>query len=115
MKRRVSIGHDLSHIWPKGTPVLNSAITSTVVVPFMEKHSNSTREVTQDGRRGALILSVSIKHPDSGKFIDTAGKLKVTNTIVSIRYRQLLFCIYIFYGTPPVFFLLFDEFRFYYL
>jgi ribonucleoside-diphosphate reductase alpha chain len=71
MKRRGSIGHDLSHIWPKGTPVLNSAITSTVVVPFMEKHSNSTREVTQDGRRGALILSVSIKHPDSGKFIDT--------------------------------------------
>jgi len=71
MKRRGGVGHDLSHIRPKGTPVLNSALTSTGVVPFMERYSNSTREVAQDGRRGALILSISIKHPDSEKFIDT--------------------------------------------
>ncbi|HLO38218.1 MAG TPA: ribonucleotide reductase N-terminal alpha domain-containing protein, partial [Lacibacter sp.] len=70
MKRRGGVGHDLSHIRPKGTPVLNSALTSTGVVPFMERYSNSTREVAQDGRRGALMLSISIKHPDSGKFID---------------------------------------------
>ena len=65
MKRRGGVGHDLSHIRPKGTPVNNSALTSTGLVPFMERYSNSTREVAQDGRRGALMLSVSIKHPDS--------------------------------------------------
>src|SRR5574344_360661 len=70
MKRRGGVGHDLSHIRPKGTPVKNSALTSTGIVPFMERYSNSTREVAQDGRRGALMLSVSIKHPDSEAFID---------------------------------------------
>ncbi len=86
MKRRGGVGHDLSHIRPKGTPVLNSALTSTGVVPFMERYSNSTREVAQDGRRGALMLSISIKHPDSGKFID--AKLengKVTGANVSVK------------------------------
>ena len=70
MKRRGGVGHDLSHIRPQGSAVLNSALTSTGVVPFMERYSNSTREVAQDGRRGALMLSISIKHPDSEKFID---------------------------------------------
>jgi len=70
MKRRGGVGHDLSHIRPKGSPVLNSALTSTGVVPFMERYSNSTREVAQDGRRGALMLSISIKHPDAEDFID---------------------------------------------
>ena len=70
MKRRGGVGHDLSHIRPKGSPVKNSALTSTGLVPFMERYSNSTREVAQDGRRGALMLSVSIKHPDSESFID---------------------------------------------
>lgn len=70
MKRRGGVGHDLSHIRPKGTPVKNSALTSTGLVPFMERYSNSTREVAQDGRRGALMLTVSIKHPDSESFID---------------------------------------------
>ena len=65
MKRRGGVGHDLSHIRPKGSPVMNSALTSTGIVPFMERYSNSTREVAQDGRRGALMLSVSIKHPDA--------------------------------------------------
>ena len=77
MKRRGGVGHDLSHIRPKGSPVKNSALTSTGLVPFMERYSNSTREVAQDGRRGALMLSVSIKHPDSEAFIDakmTEGK-----------------------------------------
>ena len=86
MKRRGGVGHDLSHIRPKGTPVKNSALTSTGLVPFMERYSNSTREVAQDGRRGALMLSVSIKHPDSEKFIDakmTEGK--VTGANVSVR------------------------------
>ena len=86
MKRRVGVGHDLSHIRPKGTPVKNSALTSTGLVPFMERYSNSTREVAQDGRRGALMLSVSIKHPDSEAFIDakmTEGK--VTGANVSVR------------------------------
>jgi len=86
MKRRGGVGHDLSHIRPKGTPVLNSALTSTGVVPFMERYSNSTREVAQDGRRGALMLSISVKHPDSGKFID--AKLengKVTGANVSVK------------------------------
>ena len=78
MKRRGSVGHDLSRIRPKGSPVNNSALTSTGLVPFMERFSNSTREVAQDGRRGALMLSVSIKHPDAEAFIDakmTEGKV----------------------------------------
>lgn len=86
MKRRGGVGHDLSHIRPKGSPVKNSALTSTGLVPFMERYSNSTREVAQDGRRGALMLSVSIKHPDSESFIDakmTEGK--VTGANVSVR------------------------------
>ena len=86
MKRRGGVGHDLSHIRPKGTPVNNSALTSTGLVPFMERYSNSTREVAQDGRRGALMLSVSIKHPDSEAFIDakmTEGR--VTGANVSVR------------------------------
>ena len=86
MKRRGGVGHDLSHIRPKGSPVKNSALTSTGLVPFMERYSNSTREVAQDGRRGALMLSVSIKHPDSESFIDakmTEGK--VTGPNVSVR------------------------------
>ena len=86
MKRRGGVGHDLSHIRPKGSPVKNSALTSTGLVPFMERYSNSTREVAQDGRRGALMLSVSIKHPDSEGFIDakmTEGK--VTGANVSVR------------------------------
>jgi len=86
MKRRGGVGHDLSHIRPKGTPVLNSALTSTGVVPFMERYSNSTREVAQDGRRGALMLSISIKHPDSGKFIDAKLESgKVTGANVSVK------------------------------
>jgi ribonucleoside-diphosphate reductase alpha chain len=86
MKRRGGVGHDLSHIRPKGSPVNNSALTSTGLVPFMERYSNSTREVAQDGRRGALMLSVSIKHPDSEAFIDakmTEGR--VTGANVSVR------------------------------
>jgi ribonucleoside-diphosphate reductase alpha chain len=86
MKRRGGVGHDLSHIRPKGTPVLNSALTSTGVIPFMERYSNSTREVAQDGRRGALMLSISIKHPDSGKFIDAKLECgKVTGANVSVK------------------------------
>lgn len=86
MKRRGGVGHDLSHIRPKGSPVLNSALTSTGVVPFMERYSNSTREVAQDGRRGALMLSISIKHPDSGKFIDAKlERNKVTGANISVR------------------------------
>ena len=86
MKRRGGVGHDLSHIRPKGTPVLNSALTSTGVVPFMERFSNSTREVAQDGRRGALMLSISVKHPDSGKFIDAKMESgKVTGANVSVK------------------------------
>ena len=86
MKRRGGVGHDLNHLRPKGTPVNNSALTSTGLVPFMERYSNSTREVAQDGRRGALMLSVSIKHPDSEAFIDakmTEGK--VTGANVSVK------------------------------
>ena len=86
MKRRGGVGHDLSHIRPAGSPVLNSALTSTGIVPFMERYSNSTREVAQDGRRGALMLSLSIKHPDAESFID--AKLdtnKVTGANVSIK------------------------------
>ena len=86
MKRRGGVGHDLSHIRPKGTPVLNSALTSTGVVPFMERYSNSTREVAQDGRRGALMLSISIKHPDSERFIDAKLESgKVTGANVSVK------------------------------
>lgn len=86
MKRRGGVGHDLSHIRPKGSPVLNSALTSTGIVPFMERYSNSTREVAQDGRRGALMLSISIKHPDSEGFIDAKMvKGKVTGANVSVR------------------------------
>jgi|WetSurSiteA1Bulk_404760.scaffolds.fasta_scaffold00852_8 ribonucleoside-diphosphate reductase alpha chain len=89
MKRRGGVGHDLSHIRPKGTPVLNSALTSTGVVPFMERYSNSTREVAQDGRRGALMLSISIKHPDSEKFIDAKlEKGKVTGANISVRIND---------------------------
>ncbi len=86
MKRRGGVGHDLSHIRPQGSPVLNSALTSTGVVPFMERYSNSTREVAQDGRRGALMLSISIKHPDSEKFIDAKLETgKVTGANVSVK------------------------------
>lgn len=87
MKRRGGVGHDLSHIRPKGSPVKNSALTSTGIVPFMERFSNSTREVAQDGRRGALMLSVSINHPDSESFIDakmTEGKVTGANVSVKI-------------------------------
>lgn len=86
MKRRGGVGHDLSHIRPKGSPVKNSALTSTGLVPFMERYSNSTREVAQDGRRGALMLSVSIKHPDSESFIDAKMEEgKVTGANVSVK------------------------------
>ena len=86
MKRRGGVGHDLSHIRPTGSPVLNSALTSTGVVPFMERYSNSTREVAQDGRRGALMLTISIKHPDAENFIDAKlEKGKVTGANVSVR------------------------------
>jgi ribonucleoside-diphosphate reductase alpha chain len=86
MKRRGGVGHDLSHIRPKGSPVKNSALTSTGIVPFMERFSNSTREVAQDGRRGALMLSVSIKHPDSEEFIDAKMvEGKVTGANVSVK------------------------------
>lgn len=87
MKRRGGVGHDLSHLRPKGSPVNNSALTSTGLVPFMERYSNSTREVAQDGRRGALMLTVSIKHPDSEAFIDakmTEGKVTGANVSVKI-------------------------------
>ena len=87
MKRRGGVGHDLSQIRPKGSPVNNSALTSTGLVPFMERYSNSTREVAQDGRRGALMLSVSIKHPESEAFIDakmTEGKVTGANVSVKI-------------------------------
>ena len=90
MKRRGGVGHDLSHIRPKGQPVNNSALTSTGLVPFMERYSNSTREVAQDGRRGALMLSVSIKHPDSEAFIDakmTEGKVTGANVSREDRRR----------------------------
>lgn len=86
MKRRGGVGHDLSHIRPKGTPVKNSALTSTGLVPFMERYSNSTREVAQDGRRGALMMTVSIKHPDAEDFIDAKMETgKVTGANVSVK------------------------------
>lgn len=87
MKRRGGVGHDLSHIRPSKTKVMNSALTSTGVVPFMERYSNSTREVAQDGRRGALMLTISIKHPDSEGFIDakmTPGKVTGANVSVKV-------------------------------
>lgn len=86
MKRRGGVGHDLSHIRPTGSPVLNSALTSTGIVPFMERYSNSTREVAQDGRRGALMLSLSVKHPDAERFIDAKTEQgKVTGANISVR------------------------------
>ncbi|MBR4851698.1 MAG: adenosylcobalamin-dependent ribonucleoside-diphosphate reductase [Tidjanibacter sp.] len=86
MKRRGGVGHDLSHLRPAGSPVLNSALTSTGIVPFMERYSNSTREVAQDGRRGALMLTLSIKHPDAERFIDAKTvQGKVTGANVSIK------------------------------
>ena len=86
MKRRGGVGHDLTHIRPEGSPVKNSALTSTGIVPFMERYSNSTREVAQGGRRGALMLSVAIKHPDSEKFIDAKMvQGKVTGANVSVK------------------------------
>jgi len=89
MKRRGGVGHDLSHIRPKGSPVKNSALTSTGIVPFMERYSNSTREVAQDGRRGALMLSVSIKHPDSESFINAKMEQgKVTGANVSVKLQD---------------------------
>ncbi|MFW6095841.1 MAG: ribonucleotide reductase N-terminal alpha domain-containing protein, partial [Bacteroidota bacterium] len=90
MKRRGGVGHDLSHIRPSGSPVLNSALTSTGVVPFMERFSNSTREVAQDGRRGALMLTISIKHPDAEHFIDAkmdSGKVTGANVSVKIDHE----------------------------
>ena len=87
MKRRGGVGHDLSHIRPKGSPVMNSALTSTGIVPFMERYSNTTREVAQDGRRGALMLTISVKHPDASDFIDAkmeAGKVTGANVSVKI-------------------------------
>ncbi len=90
MKRRGGVGHDLSHIRPKGSPVKNSALTSTGLVPFMERYSNSTREVAQDGRRGALMLSVSINHPDAEDFLDAKmAQGKVTGANVSVRMDDL--------------------------
>ncbi|GIV34454.1 MAG: ribonucleoside-diphosphate reductase, adenosylcobalamin-dependent [Chitinophagales bacterium] len=86
MKRRGGVGHDLSHIRPSGSPVMNSALTSTGIVPFMERFSNSTREVAQDGRRGALMLTLSIRHPDAEKFIDAKlDGTKVTGANISVR------------------------------
>lgn len=86
MKRRGGVGHDLSHIRPTGSPVKNSALTSTGIVPFMERYSNSTREVAQDGRRGALMLTISVKHPDAERFIDAKLEQgKVTGANVSVK------------------------------
>lgn len=86
MKRRGGVGHDLSHIRPKGSPVKNSALTSTGIVPFMERYSNSTREVAQDGRRGALMLSVSVKHPDAEEFVDAKMEEgKITGANISVK------------------------------
>ncbi|MDE6379552.1 MAG: adenosylcobalamin-dependent ribonucleoside-diphosphate reductase [Muribaculaceae bacterium] len=102
MKRRGGVGHDLSHLRPKGTPVKNSAITSTGLVPFMERYSNSTREVAQDGRRGALMLTVSIKHPDAEAFIDAKMEQgKVTGANVSVRIDDT-FMLCAESGTPYV-------------
>ena len=102
MKRRGGVGHDLSHIRPEGSLVHNSALTSTGIVPFMERYSNSTREVAQGGRRGALMLSISIKHPDAEKFIDakmTAGKITGANVSVKLD-DEFMTCVKI--GTPYI-------------
>ena len=89
MKRRGGVGHDLSHIRPEGSPVINSALTSTGIGPFMERYSNSTREVAQGGRRGALMLSVSVKHPDSEKFIDAQLEQgKITGANISVKLHD---------------------------
>jgi len=89
MKRRGGVGHDLSHLRPGGSPIKNSALTSTGIVPFMERYSNSTREVAQDGRRGALMLSISAKHPDSEEFIDAKmTKGKVTGANISVKIND---------------------------
>lgn len=86
MKRRGGVGHDLSHLRPSGAPVMNSALTSTGIVPFMERYSNSTREVAQDGRRGALMLTLSVRHPDIAQFVDAKlDQTKVTGANVSVR------------------------------
>lgn len=86
MKRRGGVGHDLSGLRPKGSPVNNSALTSTGIVPFMERYSNSTREVAQDGRRGALMLSISIRHPEAEAFIDAKmAEGKITGANVSVK------------------------------
>lgn len=100
MKRRGGVGHDLSHLRPTGTPVLNSALTSTGIVPFMERYSNSTREVAQDGRRGALMLTLSIKHPDAENFIDAKVETgKITGANVSIKIDdEFMHCVE--NGTP---------------
>jgi len=102
MKRRGGVGHDLSHIRPEGSIVHNSALTSTGIVPFMERYSNSTREVAQGGRRGALMLSISIKHPDAEKFIDakmTAGKITGANVSVKLD-DEFMTCVKT--GTPYI-------------
>ena len=117
MKRRGGVGHDLSHLRPKGFPVKNSALTSTGLVPFMERYSHSTREVAQDGRRGALMLSVSIKHPDSEAFIDakmTEGK--VTGANVSVRIDDAFIASSIktlIYRVNPILSILFFSLLFY--
>ena len=86
MKRRGGVGHDLSHLRPGGTPVMNSALTSTGILPFMERYSNSTREVAQDGRRGALMLTLAVQHPDSPAFVDAKmDSTKVTGANISLR------------------------------
>ncbi|MEZ4939225.1 MAG: hypothetical protein R3D58_00060 [Saprospiraceae bacterium] len=86
MKRRGGVGHDLSHLRPAGTPVMNSALTSTGILPFMERYSNSTREVAQDGRRGALMLTLSVRHPDAPQFVDAKmDRTKVTGANISLR------------------------------
>lgn len=96
MKRRGGVGHDLSDLRPKGMPVKNSALTSTGLVPFMERYSNSTREVAQDGRRGALMLTVAIKHPDSERFIDAKLEQgKITGANVSVKIDDELSLIHI--------------------
>jgi ribonucleoside-diphosphate reductase alpha chain len=86
MKRRGGVGHDLSHLRPQGMPVMNSALTSTGILPFMERYSNSTREVAQDGRRGALMLTLSVRHPDILQFVDAKlDNTKVTGANISVR------------------------------
>lgn len=102
MKRRGGVGHDLSHIRPKGTIVQNSALTSTGIVPFMERFSNSTKEVAQDGRRGALMLTISINHPDSEDFIDAKLEQgKVTGSNISIKLDdEFMNCV--LNGTPYI-------------